>query len=1753
MKMSGNRLRCNKKLAAAVTLALVSSIGAPAWAGGASDETVGKAQYGGGTGQSTVRVFHDMDNDPDRIMTGSSYKESTTIGLGISGYSAYHYLVLGNEDFPKNGLFVGRNSAGSTQGKWDNVMQQGADKYGGTYQQIVCVLPDGTKLNTVITAANCNQQGTFDAIVEVVNEYASRPEVAKAVMEAYYAGKQPDGSVDKKAVAEALGKILPKFYYADTSGNYEEGALVPIASIQMGNIDVQQTGANSKPPRPVDMNVKTYDSKNVATGSSWRPLDRQVTYGEDGYITGGKWSTHLRYQMLWGSDGVLHLEEESNAVNPSDGTNFGTNAKGEIVNTGGTVITVGALNVAAGGVVDLSYANTRIDPQFGRPIVSYWRESSSTMPGGDTTAGGSVWYPTGYYEDQYVDGKLTSVSVDRIPKRMLYADQATLAEGAVFRVGSYGWRGSSKYNDSNEVVQFIEAGEQDQIFIKNAEQADKDNGKTRLYVQLGWVPGVGEVPAGMAQNTDKSGFSRDTVVLGILNGGDKFEVEGQKSIADGIFSYYEITPVIGKWEKYFNTSGENDEYGNPKKEAGTAWYLESYTYKNTGLIGESGQSASDNFIVTNNLWRSNYNNLFRQIGGVHRSGLGADTAAVGGLGKQNEADAQETLDPADLRETVWSEAWHGKYSSAGGYGRSVSQSYNGMQVGYDKLLKKPYFGGKMFLGAYLMKLDGKSHTATGSGEQDSLGGGLYASWNGAKGHFFDAALLAAQLQNEYKFAGPLTIGTTGRVTGDMSTWAYGLGAQYGYQGKFGSGWFYEPSAGIFAGRTEKTDYVLSNGLGIRQGGSDTLMGRLGLRFGKDLGTDGNIYGGFAVAREFAGGASLGQFMSGMSEHLQTAGGKDSWYELSLGGNVKISPTGVFDLSYTRMLGSDIGNEWNINGMLKWSWGAAGSKKIKKQEETAEQAAVSGKPGSSYSKVTAPTVIVGKDNPALAEQATEAGNKDAAVANVQLPQLDSSKAMAVQLAAATATGAGEQSNAAVGDTVNKAAADIAANRNKVVFDTGVASGSIEEDMGEFELGAVTVEAARPDWEKNLSPGQVSVVYPSQFEGEQKDLPTMLLRVPGLFIQRVSGAGHYTVARVRGSTGAQVNVYVDGVLMNLNGDAAVNLSTIPVDNVERIEVYRGYVPARFSGSPLGGVINIVTKKPQQASGRVTQGFKSYGGYNATYEYNTPLGSGSLLATYQRDIWKGDFDFLAGRGSSIDNSTGDMKYRNNGYQNSNGMLKWQDEHWTAKASWKKLHEEIPINVGDMWKHPYDPQNQHFSHAYEKYIGGYSDREQDIDQKEFQIGRRDTVGKLDWGWRVAYLHSKKYYRYTGAMRDPDYNENFDPAVGCGYYWGDYISKKWSGNLNAAYKLGSSQLLEANFDYSREKMDVDMDNIDEYYKYYGSRLPGGRQYLRKYNINEYHFTLQDTIMLNDDGDFKLTPVFRADRVEMDTMSTNDKSWKYSGGAALQKQIDKHWSFKTTWGTYNRHPNFYEIFGDGGNIKPSFGSSWGSVYNFWSIDGKGTWERGTQFDFSLNWQGRMAKADTDTVLTWFQRQADRQYILFMPMLPNTPSTYYPISNVEVRGVELSHNMQWRRLGLTLAATWQKAEYRDTTLNTLGLKNAVTMTPEWVVNARLDYRFPGDKLSMFAEYNYTDKQSLDGGYLGSDTIDKKYANWLSSLATVDLGLKYVFDKNWKLDFGVNDIFDKGYDQHVSYIFSDSQRTPPYPQAGRIFYTTLEYRF
>src|SRR3712207_1665043 len=185
-------------------------------------------------------------------------------------------------------------------------------------------------------------------------------------------------------------------------------------------------------------------------------------------------------------------------------------------------------------------------------------------------------------------------------------------------------------------------------------------------------------------------------------------------------------------------------------------------------------------------------------------------------------------------------------------------------------------------------------------------------------------------------------------------------------------------------------------------------------------------------------------------------------------------------------------------------------------------------------------------------------------------------------------------------------------------------SVSGETVNFRMEGITVEAKRPDWESKLSPGTVTVIRPDDYKGEQKDLPDFLKMVPGVHVREINGKGQYTTVSVRGSTAAQVGVFVDGVLFNLGGDAAADISTIPVHNVERIEVYRGYIPARFGGTFMGGVINIVTKKPNRGNVTANVGRSSFGGKKANLQFDLPLGSGTLMVGINHDESKGNFKY-------------------------------------------------------------------------------------------------------------------------------------------------------------------------------------------------------------------------------------------------------------------------------------------------------------------------------------------------------------------------------------------------------------------------------------------------------------------------------------------------------------------------------------------------
>lgn len=247
--------------------------------------------------------------------------------------------------------------------------------------------------------------------------------------------------------------------------------------------------------------------------------------------------------------------------------------------------------------------------------------------------------------------------------------------------------------------------------------------------------------------------------------------------------------------------------------------------------------------------------------------------------------------------------------------------------------------------------------------------------------------------------------------------------------------------------------------------------------------------------------------------------------------------------------------------------------------------------------------------------------------------------------------------------------------------GAAEALSASDAPEFELAGITVEAKRPDWESKLSPGTVTVIRPEEYKGEQKDLPDLLKMVPGVHVREVNGKGQYTVVTVRGSTAAQVGVFVDGVMTNLGGDAAVDISTIPVKNVERIEVYRGYIPARFGGTFIGGVINVVTKKPTKANISAELGKASFGGKSASLEVVSPLASGSLLVGLNYEAAKGDFPY---HNYTMDSDIARASYRKNYEDALRGVEAYTK--MTDSNTFHKTNIDSLYNNGDISKDVYD-----------------------------------------------------------------------------------------------------------------------------------------------------------------------------------------------------------------------------------------------------------------------------------------------------------------------------------------------------------------------------------------------------------------------------------------------------------------------------------
>jgi iron complex outermembrane receptor protein len=154
-------------------------------------------------------------------------------------------------------------------------------------------------------------------------------------------------------------------------------------------------------------------------------------------------------------------------------------------------------------------------------------------------------------------------------------------------------------------------------------------------------------------------------------------------------------------------------------------------------------------------------------------------------------------------------------------------------------------------------------------------------------------------------------------------------------------------------------------------------------------------------------------------------------------------------------------------------------------------------------------------------------------------------------------------------------------------TGPAGVSEELELLKEETVSIAMRHEQPISE---APSNVYVITDEDIrQSGAVDLPTVLRRIPGMEVMQTTGA-EFNVS-VRGDNQLNANkllVMVDGrsIYIDVQGTVLWKLLPVTLPEIKRIEVLKGPASAVYGFNAFDGIINIITKSPEEMKGTTLQ---------------------------------------------------------------------------------------------------------------------------------------------------------------------------------------------------------------------------------------------------------------------------------------------------------------------------------------------------------------------------------------------------------------------------------------------------------------------------------------------------------------------------------------------------------------------------------------
>ncbi|GAB4377031.1 MAG: hypothetical protein Kow0042_24120 [Calditrichia bacterium] len=237
----------------------------------------------------------------------------------------------------------------------------------------------------------------------------------------------------------------------------------------------------------------------------------------------------------------------------------------------------------------------------------------------------------------------------------------------------------------------------------------------------------------------------------------------------------------------------------------------------------------------------------------------------------------------------------------------------------------------------------------------------------------------------------------------------------------------------------------------------------------------------------------------------------------------------------------------------------------------------------------------------------------------------------------------------------------------------------------------------DWEADTDGDKIILDSHDLSRYKHLGLPNLLQEVAGIQVETGGTANSRAEIRIHGSSASQVLVLLDGQRLNNPQTGKVDLSAIPFDRIERVEITRQPYSARYGGGAFSGVIAFFSSKKSRGKRfGLKSGVGSFSTYLGGVSVENELGKFQVIGDYQQDYSRQNFSY---------EYEGRTKIRKNAWYRNRQLfavfsgdfirhhlaLRYNFRGGTHGLPSTPFDEQLPYDS----RIPFNPQLEEFTHA--------------------------------------------------------------------------------------------------------------------------------------------------------------------------------------------------------------------------------------------------------------------------------------------------------------------------------------------------------------------------------------------------------------------------------------------------------------------------